>query len=342
LSRTLHWLSPGDPGQRTGGYIYNARMVAELRDRGWTVEVHVLPGAWPWPCGVDLQECRHILAGISRGAPVLADGLLWPGLGKARDVLTQDHPVLVLVHSLLDKEGQGDHTELMTLEQEGLMEADGWIGTSPATGRLVAARLGDDGTPGRVVCPGTDPAAQAPGTEGHNLLCVATVTPRKGIRLLIEAVSALEDTEWCLDIVGALDRDEVYAASVRADIDEAGLGQRVQLHGELAGTTLEEMYQQADVLVHAAHFEAYGMGLAEAIARSIPVISTPAGALEGFPPEAVKVVPAGDAAALTQALDSLLSSPDLQHRMGAAAASAQLATWPDAAQALEKAVVELL
>ena len=41
----IHWLSPGDPARRTGGFLYNARMVAGLRDRGHGVRVHRLDGS---------------------------------------------------------------------------------------------------------------------------------------------------------------------------------------------------------------------------------------------------------------------------------------------------------
>ncbi len=342
MSQALHWLSPGDPAQRTGGYIYNARMAAALRTRGWDVHVHALPGAWPWPCGADLQAARGILSEIHPGTPVVADGLLWPGLGAVRTHLVEAHPILVLVHSLLDKEGRGDLERLARLEDAALADADGWIATSSTTGRLVRARLGPAGPPGAVVVPGTDPANRAPGTAGHNLLCVATVTPRKGIRILVKAVAALEDPEWRLDIVGSLDRAQGYVKQVRADIEAAGLAERIQLHGECEGDGLEAHYQQADILVHAAHFEAFGMGLAEAIARCIPVVSTPAGALEILPAQAVQEVPAANAPALTAVLDQLLRTPAAQHRMGRAAEGADLPTWSDTAVRFDAVLGTLL
>ena len=342
MSRVLHWLSPGDPGQRTGGYIYNDRMVTALQARGWAVEVHALPGAWPWPCGADLQAGLARVASIPRGEPVVADGLLWPGLGAGREVVAEAHPVVVLVHSLLDKEGGGDPNQLLRLEDAALSEADAWIATSPATGRLVRSRLGASGPDGAVVCPGTDPAPRAAGSSGHQLLCVATVTPRKGIRLLVQAVARLKDPDWRLDIVGSTQRAPAYVDLVRQDIDAAGLSHRIHLLGEQSGAELQALYQQADVLVHAAHFEAFGMGLAEAIARAIPVVSTPAGALEVIPSGAVRAVPEGDASALATALDTVLCSRAVQEQMASAAASADLMNWPDTAACFESALEGLL
>ncbi|MEQ1570014.1 MAG: hypothetical protein ABMA64_30550 [Myxococcota bacterium] len=44
---TVTWLSPGAPDQRTGGYLWNARIAAELRASGTEVEVIAVDGRWP-------------------------------------------------------------------------------------------------------------------------------------------------------------------------------------------------------------------------------------------------------------------------------------------------------
>jgi len=283
-----------------------------------------------------------LIAAIPQAEWVLADGLLWPGLGEVRDAVCGAHPVAVLVHSLLDKEGSGDAQRLACLEMDALREADGWIATSPATARLVRERLGAEGPPGSVVCPGTASAPRAEGSGGQRLLCVATLTPRKGIRLLLEALALLKGRPWTLDVVGSMQRDPLHAAQVQADIGLHGLEGRVQLHGEILDDALERAYQQADVLVHAAHFEAFGMGLAEAIGRGIPVVSTPAGALEILPKGAVLEVEAGDASGLAAAIDSLLVDDSLRRQMASCAASAKLAGWEESARDFETALTEFM
>ena len=47
MTQRLAFIVPGDPGQRTGGYLYDAHIVVELRRLGWTVDVHGLPGRFP-------------------------------------------------------------------------------------------------------------------------------------------------------------------------------------------------------------------------------------------------------------------------------------------------------
>jgi hypothetical protein len=43
--RSLFFLIPGDLGARTGGYRYDLRVIAGLRERGWAVEVVGLDAA---------------------------------------------------------------------------------------------------------------------------------------------------------------------------------------------------------------------------------------------------------------------------------------------------------
>ena len=45
----LHFVLPGDPATRSGGFIYDARMIAALRDAGRAVAVHALPPDFPFP-----------------------------------------------------------------------------------------------------------------------------------------------------------------------------------------------------------------------------------------------------------------------------------------------------
>ncbi|MCS5566064.1 MAG: hypothetical protein NZ729_07225, partial [Methylococcales bacterium] len=133
LSRTLHWLSPGNPGQRTGGYLYNARIIAELRELGWQIKVHALPGAWPLPDRASLPQVGNILCTIPAKATIIADGLLWTGLGEQRNPVVANHRVAVLVHSPLDRENRETKDNWREMETKALTEAQAWIATSPVT-----------------------------------------------------------------------------------------------------------------------------------------------------------------------------------------------------------------
>lgn len=85
--------------------------------------------------------------------------------------------------------------------------------------------------------------------------------------------------------------------------------------------SLAECYQAADVYIHAARAEVWGMVVTEALACGTPVVATAVG---GIPEQIIDgetgfLVPAGDAPALAERLTRLVRSPELVRTMGSAA-----------------------
>jgi glycosyltransferase involved in cell wall biosynthesis len=110
----------------------------------------------------------------------------------------------------------------------------------------------------------------------------------------------------------------------------------VRLIGEQSEAGLQPFYDTADLFVLASHHEGYGMVLAEALARGLPIVATSAGAIADTVPIAAGIlVPPGDPAALAAALRHMLTEPGLRGDLaaGARAARARLPSWADAAQA---------
>src|SRR5262249_56370787 len=117
--------------------------------------------------------------------------------------------------------------------------------------------------------------------------------------------------------------------------DRLGLRARVSFLGDVGADALEREYERADLFVLASYLEGYGMALAEAAARGIPVVSTTAGAIpETVPPTTGVLVPPGDSRALAKALASLLDHDDARAELAAhaRAAAAALPTWRSAAE----------
>jgi glycosyltransferase involved in cell wall biosynthesis len=312
----LTWLSPGDPAQRTGGYLWNARVIESLRARGHEVEVLALSGRWPMPGLLDPE----LLGAIPDGRWVVADGLCWPGLGDAGAAPGRRCPVEVVVHSLLARE-----TGLAPADAEALdrVERASWAGVR----RLVATAdaIGDPRT--AVVIPGTRPAARARGSDGTRVLTVGTLTRRKAHDRLLDALARVEGP-WTLRCAGA-PRDPVWADTLARSA--ARWGERVVWLGDLDEASLDAEYAAADLVVQPAHYEAFGMAVAEAVARGLPVITAPAGVVDHLPPSAVRVT--GD---LRADLERLLSDPNARRDLADAAWAARTAlpTWDDQAARL--------
>ena len=98
--KMVTWLSPGDPSQRTGGFLYNARMTQALEEMGISVSILVLEGQWPREEQTDIYG--ELLDAIQVGTTVVADGLLWSSLGlSTRKSLCQRCDVWVVMHTFV-------------------------------------------------------------------------------------------------------------------------------------------------------------------------------------------------------------------------------------------------
>ncbi|SDK15150.1 glycosyltransferase family 4 protein [Billgrantia gudaonensis] len=336
----LQLIVAGDPGQLTGGYLFDARIVAELRVRGWKVTVTGLAGRFPDPDDDARRSLDAALAGLPDGARVVIDGL---ALGGLPDVVACHAARLDLTalihHPLADESGlqTADRERLFASERRALALVSRVIVTSAHTARGLS-RYGVSAERVRVVEPGVEPAplatsarADVPDTGGKRLLCVATLTPRKGHDRLIEALAGLTDRDWHLDLVGSPARDPVWAQRLFTAARQCRLTERVTWHGELDGERLDELWQAADLGVLASRYEGFGMVVSEALARGLPVIATTGGALvDTLPPEAGLAVPPDDATALRTALARWLDEPALRRRLrdGARAARQRLTDWP--------------
>jgi glycosyltransferase involved in cell wall biosynthesis len=209
------------------------------------------------------------------------------------------------------------------------------VATSPFTARLLAEEFGVPPGAITVAPPGTEPAAKAQGTGSPvALLAVGAVSPRKGFRVLVEALARLTDLDWRLTLAGALDRDPGEAEALRAAIRAAGLEERIRLAGSVAKLELDALYDAADLLVSPSLFEGYGMALTEALARGLPLVASTGGAAADTVPDGAALkVPPGDAGALAAALRRVMEDPALRAALAerAHAAGQALPRWSDAA-----------
>ena len=330
----LDVLIPGPLESRTGGYEYDRRIIDSLRGRGWDVHVHRLGADFPFPSEPSRAHAAAVLAALQDGALVLVDGLAFGALPEEAERERHRLRFVALVHHPLARETGIDPvtaTRLHADERRALSSARYVIVTSRATVNAVAA-LDVPGARIAVVEPGTDVAPLARGSQGTemHLLAVGSVVPRKGYETLIEAVATLADRAWRLTCVGSLDRAPRTSARVLAQSEAAGLSDRVVLAGEMEGAALGALYDSADLFVLPTFYEGYGMVVAEAIARGLPVVSTPTGGIpELVGHDAGLLVPVADATALGSALARFMDDPALRIALkaGARGARSRLVGW---------------
>jgi len=348
----LTMIVPGDPDQRTGGYLYDARVVQALRRSGWSVRVVGLDGLFPETDQRFREHFQAVLAALPDGARVLVDGLALGGAPEVAETHAERLWLCALMHHpLADETGLPEvlRRRFLASERRALAACRRVVVTSGFCARRVG-ELGLSATEARVAEPGVEPAALATTArrrlngetaKGRALLCVASVTPRKGQDVLIEALAGIRDRDWRLELAGSARRDPDYAARVESLISRHGLSDRVRALGELDQDALNAAYERAGVVVVPSHYEGYGMVVTEAVARGLPLIATDGGALaETVPPGCSLQVTSGQPVALRDALIRWLDDEALRSRLydGALAHRDRLPSWSETARLLAAAV----
>jgi len=346
---------PGPIDQRTGGYRYDACLLRELRALGHPVELVELPGAYPCPDEAARAHASGRLAALPDGSIVLVDALAGSVLPELmRHEAQRLRPVALVHHPLALETGLSEAraASLAGQEREALAAMRHVVCTSADT----AGALDGYGVPPEritVAEPGTDPAPLARGRVGTDagpfrLLCIATVTPRKGHTLLVEALARLRERRpalaWRLDLIGSLERAPDTVRTLREAIGAHRLDDAIALHGEQDDATIAASYARADGFVLASWHEGYGMVLAEALARGLPIVATRGGAIvDTVPGDAGLLVDTGDVSGLSGALETLLgdTARHRQLRAGARAARERLPRWTDTARRVSAALTSI-
>jgi glycosyltransferase involved in cell wall biosynthesis len=330
---------PGDLATPTGGYAYDRRIVAGLRDLGWHAQVLDIGAGFPRPTAAARAAARRSLAAQPPGCPIVIDGLAFGVLAEEARALAPGRALIALVHHPLALEtglSADESAALRASECAALACARHVITTSPSTARLLIADYAVPADRLSTVRPGTDRAVMRPRASGPtiDLLAVGSVVPRKGYDVLVSALAKIPDLAWHLTVAGDRHRDAETAQRIDAEIARLGLAGRVTFAGAVAPERLMALYAAADLFVLPSRFEGYGMAYAEAIAHGVPVVGTQAGAVpDTVPAGAGVLVQPDDVDALAAVLRRLLENPRERERLaaGARAAATRFPSWPESA-----------
>jgi glycosyltransferase involved in cell wall biosynthesis len=330
----------------SGGYGYDRRIVAELRNAGHQVDVVELLGAFPH---VDDFARDAACAAWDRLPPAtrpVIDGLALPAFRGLDDAIAARGSVGLIHHPVSLETGLSDAEQatLGDVERRLFGHLKRAIVTSGTTAEMLETQFHIPSGRIRVVVPATEDAPRTPGSRGAvcEILSVGTLIPRKGHDVLLRALGRLFDLDWHLTIAGALDRDPPHAHGLIALAEELNIAHRVRFAGELTGETLEAAWQSADLFALATHYEGYGMAIAEALKRGLPVVVTAGGAAGALiTPDAGCVCPVGDHDQVSKSLRRLIFGRDLRRRMAEQAwqVGQTLPSWADQAALFASALI---
>ncbi len=338
---------PGDLETVSGGYAYDRRLIAEAAEAsgaGLRLTPIALPGGFPAPSTDDLTAAAAALEAWS--GPLLIDGLAYGAFSASLAARVGGRAAALVHHPLCLENGltPARAAALEASERAALEACRGVLVTSAATGRLVAELFGVAPERIAVAEPGVDRGPRAP-VSGHppTLLAVGALIPRKGYDLLLAALARLTDLDWRLEIVGPTDRDPACRAALEAQRRAAGLDDRAIFLGAVSDAERDAAYARADLFVAPSRFEGYGMAVAEALTRGVPVIAGRGGALADTAASGILVDPE-DVSGFAAALRPLILDPAARRRAADRAFAAGQATprWADTAAAAAAALRRFL
>lgn len=331
----------------TGGNQYDRHLAEQWRKAGHVVELHALPGRNPVPDEQALASARELWSRLADASVVVIDNLVLAAFDQIGEALAS-RQVIVLDHHPTGLETGLDpdtSASLIEIERRMLTLAHHIVVTSATTAAKLTADFGVPTDRITIIEPGTEAAPRSTGSGKAtiNILSIGSLIPRKGHDVLLRALARLFDLDWHLTIAGGERLDPVTAHGLRALPEQLDIAERVQFCGEMRGEAMATLWREADLFALATRYEGYGMVIAEALKRGLPVAVGNGGAAAALvTPECGVVCPVGDVDQLSKALRRVIFDNTLRHTMADAAwaVGQKLPDWPEQAQKFATAMAD--
>lgn len=151
-------------------------------------------------------------------------------------------------------------------------------------------------------------------TSGRYLLAVGTIEPRKDYVTLLRAFDRVSESHPELRLVIAGGRGWGFE-EFKTELARTKNRGRVDYVGYVDDARRTELLTGASVFVYPSIYEGFGFPPLEAMASSVPVVATRAGAIEEVVGDAALLCEVGDVLGLADAIDSVLNGSALGSRL---------------------------
>lgn len=151
-------------------------------------------------------------------------------------------------------------------------------------------------------------------TEIPRILFFSRIHPKKGLEILIEALSILKDQKFALLLAG--DGEKAYLQKIKKMLELYGIATHVKWIGFIEGEDKNLLLQGSDIFVLPSYAENFGIAVVEAMSVGLPIIITPGIEIS----ETIRSAQAGiisdlDPSSLALHIDTLLSSPSYREKL---------------------------
>lgn len=144
----------------------------------------------------------------------------------------------------------------------------------------------------------------------HNLLFLSRVHEKKGIELLLEALSALKEQMRDFTVTIAGEGEASYVERLKNLTKEKRLDGIVSFVGGVYGDKKWELFRSADVFILPTYSENFGIVVAEALACGTPVMTTTGTPWQALADEQCGWWVDADVASITEALKEIIAMPE--------------------------------
>lgn len=143
-------------------------------------------------------------------------------------------------------------------------------------------------------------------------LYLGGIDQRKDLGTLLAALSELKEQglDFVLALAGKISKDKQYPALI-AEIEKQGLKEWVRLLGFVPDADLPALFSACAAFVFPSLYEGFGLPPLEAMACGAPVVAVDASAVPEVVGQAGILVKPGQAGDLAQALEGILTNPEL-------------------------------
>ncbi|MEX1247750.1 MAG: glycosyltransferase family 4 protein [Anaerolineales bacterium] len=306
--------------QRSGGYLYNRKLVEYLRRRGHRVQVVSLPWQTYWQHLADnfsselFQHLRKLRVDL-----LLEDELNHPSLFLLNSQLKKQvsYSIVSIVHLLRATESHPFPLSWLyrSVERRYLNSVDGFVfnseDTRRAVGRMLArcklfvvARPGGDRLHPKMTPAQIRARAKQPGPL--RIVFLGNLIRRKAPHLLLAAAARLRG-DVHIDFAGRTDMEPACVRGLQRAVAGHRLQRYVRFHGYLDGPELANLLRRSQVLVMISSYEGFGIAYLEGMGFGLPAVGTRAGAAREIVHHANNgyLIDPGDAGQLTSLLQRL-------------------------------------